>query len=200
MIDNEQNELLNFHIKKCFYNNRNSQKYIFRNYYFHIRSICEYYTLDNDDELENRINQCFLMVFKNIPPEASKEIYDDASFRKWLRKWVVCVIVDYSRKNFRHQDIIDFKHAPLVNNAILWKHFLDKISPAFQKKSKDEVHSAITSLNPLSRIILNLIVVEEFNYADLANCFGIPVSIATDNAVNAIDNVKRVISLNKIEA
>lgn len=191
----EQNELLNFHIKKCFYNNRTSQKYIFRNYYFHIRSICEYYTLDNDDELENCINQCFLMVFKNIPPKSSKEIYDDASFKKWLRKWAVCVIVDYSRKNFRQQDIIDFKHAPLVNHGILWKRFLGKVSPAFQKKSKDEVHSAITSLNPLSRIILNLIVVEEFNYSDLANCFGVPVNIATDNAVNAIDNVKRAIFL-----
>ena len=38
------------------------------------------------------------------------------------------------------------------------------------------------------------------NYADLAMCFGIPVSIAADNAVNTIDNVKSVISINKIEA
>ncbi|MEO9003691.1 MAG: hypothetical protein ABI288_03090 [Ginsengibacter sp.] len=192
----EQKELLKFHIKKCFYNNRSSQKYIFRNYYFYIRSICEYYSSENDDQLENHINQCFLVIFKNIPSKSSKEIYDDISFRKWLRKWAVCVIVDYSRKNFRQQDIIDFKHAPLVEHAILWKRFLGKISPAFQKKSMDEVHSVITSLNPLSRIILNLIVVEEFNYADLANCFHVPVNIATNNAVDAIDNVKRAFFLN----
>ncbi|MEO9144148.1 MAG: sigma-70 family RNA polymerase sigma factor [Ginsengibacter sp.] len=190
MIDNEQNKLLNFHIKKCFYNNRDSQKYIFRNYYFYVKSICQYYSMD-DDELESLINKCFLRAFKNLP---HGKTYDDVSFQKWLRKWAVCVIVDYSRKNFRHQEIINFKHAPVVNPGILWKRFLSKISPVFQKRSPDEIHWAISNLTPSSRIILNLMALEEFNYNDLANCFGVTINIATDNAAKAIGQVKNIMS------
>ena len=188
MIDNEPCKILNFHIKKCFYNNRNSQKYISRKYYSHIESICDYYSID-EDEFESLINQCFLTTFKNISPG---KIYDDVSFRKYLRKQAVCQIVNHCRKNFRHQEIINFQHDLLVNPGILWKSFLSKISPAFQKKSQDEIHRIISCLTSSSRIILNLMALEDFNYRDLAYCFGITTNMATENVAKAIDQVKNI--------
>lgn len=78
--------------------------------------------------------------------------------------------------------------------------FLSKVSPAFQKKSPDEIYSAISCLTPSSRIILNLMVLEEFNYTDLANCFGVTLNIATDNAVKAIAEIKSIVAPFNVKA
>ncbi|MEO8721134.1 MAG: hypothetical protein ABI372_08515 [Ginsengibacter sp.] len=131
------------------------------------------------------------MVFKNICPDKTE---DDVSFQKWLRKQAVCVIVNHTRKNFRHQEIINFKHVPVANPGILWKRFLNKISPAFQKKPSNEIYSAISHLTPFSRIILNLMALEEFTYTDLSNCFDVTFDIAKENADLAVAEIKNIVA------
>lgn len=188
------NELLNYHLKRCFNSNKESQEYIYNNYYSSVESLCENYSSDVD-ELIILINECFVFMFKNFPFDGYHRISADCSFYKWLRKCVMCGIVDYSRRNFKHQQLLHFKHVPLSEHAVLWEDFFKDFYPVQHKILTEEINGIINSLSSSNKIILNLIVLEKFSVDDLADCLKITIGIASANISNLMEQIKNIIRI-----
>lgn len=190
------NELLRFHLKRCFYKEKASENYIFEKYHSYVESFCEYYTSDYE-ELITLINECFCLAFKNIPFDGRHKIPDEASFCNWLRKWIICGIVDHSRKNFKHQRLLHFKHVPLSDHSVLWENFFQKFYTTRGLKSTEAITCVVDSLSPSSRIILNLIVLEKFTDTDVADCLGIPNDTASSNISKLFEQINLSVPLYK---
>lgn len=189
-------ELLSIHLKKCFYKDKIGENYIFEKYHSFVASFCEHYTSDYE-ELIMLINQCFFLVFKNIPFDSRHKIPDEASFYNWLRKWIICGIVDHSRKNFKHQQLLYFKHVPPGDHSVLLKDFFQNFYSTSGMKSTEAINCVVDSLSPSSRIILNLIVLEKFTDTDIANCLGISDDTASGNISKLFEQMKKSIPLCK---
>lgn len=172
-----ENELLSFHLKKCVGNDRQSQKYIFQNYYSFVESFCEPYT-GNNEELSSLVNQCFLLIFKNLPFDVDKKILTEVLFFDWLRKWMVCGIVSYNRNNFKHRQLLHFVHIPVEKQVVSMKEYFGKFYAGKRKKTTEQIDRVIYTLPASGQVILNLLALENFTCAELATCLEISTATA----------------------
>ena len=177
-------EKLRHHIHRCFLNYRDGQKFIYETFYDYASSFCINYTED-EEELITMLNNSFLKVFKNIHKFSSSDGDYESSFRIWLRKWIICGIVDHCRNHFKHDLLLDFKHELLFDLHNAWQSFFAIIYPQTNRYSLNEAMRMIQSLSPSNRIILNLTVLEEFSYLQIADCLNISIETATGNVLHA---------------
>ncbi|MBU1008768.1 MAG: sigma-70 family RNA polymerase sigma factor [Bacteroidetes bacterium] len=110
----------------------------------------------NRQEAEDVMQEAFITAFEKLHTYDGK-----ASFGSWLKKIVLHKAIDQSRKHKKMIfDDVDELNVQLADE--------DNDLPPYFNLTIDAVYSILQSLKPQYRIILNLRLIEECSYEDIA--------------------------------
>ncbi|MEO6549013.1 MAG: sigma-70 family RNA polymerase sigma factor [Ferruginibacter sp.] len=181
---------LTLYIRGCTLNQRESQKKLYNSFYGYAMSICDRYTNNQDDAVEI-LNDGFLKIFKEI--HRYQPSYSDviASFKGWLRKFMVYTAIDHFRRHRKHEVVGE------LDSAII--HLPSDSANACDKISYDEIINFIQQLSPAYRTVLNLFIVEGFSHEDIAGQLNISVGTSKSNLAKARKQLQKILfNKNKI--
>ncbi len=167
---------ITYHVDACARNSRKSQETIYGSFYGYAMAICERYTNNHQDAMEI-LNDSFLKVFKKI--HSYKPAYTDitSSFKGWIRKIVICTAIDYYRKSYSRQVIVD------LDEVIYRLPFLHE--GAIQKMDCDKIFLAIRNLSPAYRLVFNLFIIDGMKHDEIAEKLGISIGTSKSNLSKA---------------
>ncbi len=150
-------------IKKCRENEPDAQFEIYRRYYKTMYNTC-YRLVNQKEEAEDIVQESFLSAFRNIG-----SFHNVNSFGAWLRKIVVNRTMDYLRKN--RPITVSLEKVELVEDMdpeIEYRHGF----------TVEKVQKGIHLLPEGYRIVLNLYLLEGYDYEEVGQILGIQPSTA----------------------
>jgi RNA polymerase sigma factor (sigma-70 family) len=176
---------IQYHIDGCVKNNRQSQEIVYKFFYGYAKAICERYTNNPDDAMEV-VNDSFLKVFKKI--HLFKPAYEDidSSFKGWIRRIVICTAIDYFRKNYRRQLVVDLDETtyrlPSLSERIV------------EKMDHDKILLAIRNISPAYRLVFNLFIIDGYKHEEIAQKLDITIGTSKSNLSNARRQLQNILN------
>ncbi len=175
---------LNYHIKGCALNSRQSQKKIYAIFCGYARSICDRYTNDHHDSAEI-LNDGFLKIFKQI--HRYSPAYSDtvSSFKGWIRKIMIRTAIDHFRKNKKYSFTEDLSNTTMQVS--------ERGEDAIDKISYTEIIKAVQELSTGYRTVLNLFIIDGYTHEEIASQLGISVGASKSNLARARRQLKEIL-------
>lgn len=138
------------------------QKKLYDRYSARFYALCKRYSVD-DDEAQDMLVEGFVYVFSSIT-----DYRGEGSFEGWMHSIFLRTAIKFVRSNTRRKRIIE----PLDDRDF------NSESPdlSTQIDIKDALVEALRSMEEEERLMFNLITVEGYTLADVAEEIGIPVS------------------------
>lgn len=174
---------LQYHIRGCTQNNRESQKKIYDNFYSYAQVICQHYAAKDGDVTEI-LNDGFLEAFIKIyqyKPSTNVE----SSFKAWLRKIMICTAIDYGWKNNKYKIMSGLmeKNARILNAREIF----------FDKSSYPHIKAFVKSLTQHCRTVFTLFVMEGFNHEEIAWELNISIGNSKSNLAKTRRQLEKIL-------
>ena len=175
---------LNFHIKGCALNKRESQKKLYGSFYGYAMAICDRYANNQEDAVEI-INDGFLKIFREI--HHFEPAYADvvSSFKGWLRKIMIYTAIDYFRKYNKHQPPADLE--TVVHQVPAY------FSDGLDRLSHEEIIRSVQQLSPGYRAVFNLFIIDGLSHEEIANHLEISVGTSKSNLAKARRQLQKIL-------
>lgn len=143
-------------IYDCKHGSRRAQHKLFKTYYSPLFSICMRYA-SNPDEAEDMLSEGFMKIFSNL------DHYEESgSFEAWMRRVMTNAAIDFQRK---YKTLIETVEYDSVTETDIQRYDLN---PALERLSGDELMELIQELPPVSRLVFNLYIFENYTHAEIA--------------------------------
>lgn len=144
-------------IQGCKKQDPKAQKQLYEKYYSQMMGVCMRYT-NNLDDGADLLNQGFLKVFQKI-----NDFKNEGAFGGWIRRIMVNVAIDHTRKNkkFAGNVEIDTATEVMVDSFVV------------EKMAQDEIFRLIKLLPENLKIVLNLYVFENYTHREISEELGI---------------------------
>lgn len=148
--------------EQCRMQNRYAQKALFDFYNKKMMTICFRYLKNDDDALEV-LNNSFLKVFSKI-----NQYKSEGSLEAWIKRIVINTSIDFVRSNKSYRaNFIPTSEFHLFSelqeeNNLHFNHF-DALD-----LSKEELLEFVQELPPVSRLVFNMYVIDEFSHRQIS--------------------------------
>jgi RNA polymerase sigma factor (sigma-70 family) len=150
-------------VKQCLLQNSTAQKILYEKYFPMMMAVCLRY-LKNEEDAWEVLNNAFLKVFSKLNQYKSQGTLD-----AWLRKVVVNTCLDFIKgnKSYRKKFILtdEFQQVSSIEES---ENESTDLTDAEMFLSSEEIFELITELPPVSRIVFNLYVVDDFSHKKIA--------------------------------
>jgi RNA polymerase sigma factor (sigma-70 family) len=185
-LANNSTEIL---IEGCRKGDRKAQFEIYKSYYQAMYNVCLRIVNDRT-EAEDIMQDSFLAAFDKI-----SQFRGDVSFGAWLKRIVINRSLDYLKK--KKIVFADIKQTRL-SDEILFQHDSDPETFEFEAIRKvEEVKEAMAQLAEGYRIILNLHLIEDMGFDDIAGMMNISSSTVRSQYARGRKKLIEVIKENK---
>ena len=147
-------------ITACINKEQRAEYELYERTYSYLMSICLRY-VNSREEAREMFNIGFFRILSNL-----KKYQLDTSFKSWINKVMVNVLIDEYRKEKKHHEHIEYvetyqeteEHAE-INNALV-------------KMDVEEINSLIIKLPPVSQKVFNMYVIDGFSHKEIAATLG----------------------------
>lgn len=143
-------------IADCKRGSHRAQHKLFKTYYSHMFGICMRYA-SNPDEAEDMLSEGFLKIFSNL-----EQYEETGSFEAWMKRVMTNAAIDFQRK---YKTLIETVEYESVSEIDLQRY---DVNPALDKISSDELMELIQELPPVSRLVFNLYIFENYTHTEIA--------------------------------
>ena len=167
MTFNQEN--LDIILNGCRRGKRAAQKALYHHFYSYALTVALHYS-KNREEAEEIVHDGFLKVFAKM-----HQFSGTGSFKAWLRRILVNVAIDYSRKH--KKKVEDFKVIPIDATSVK--------NEALNRLELEDVWALLQQLPPSYRMVFNLHVLEGFTHPEIAVKLGISVGTSKSNLARA---------------
>lgn len=179
-----QEDMIQQHIRGCQLGKRQSQRWVFDQYYRLMFGVCMRYVSDRD-AVQDVVQEGFLKVFSSIDRYASK-----GSFEGWIRRIMVNTAIDFIRKDGAMGQMLGEEEYPL--HQIEAPEPEEQVAP-WAGLTVHDVIAAMEELTPTYRAVFNMYVFDNLEHAEIAQELGISVGTSKSNLAKARRNVKRIL-------
>ena len=156
-------------VEGCLNGNRTTQRLLFERFAGQMMSVCRRYTRDRM-EAEDMLQDGFVKVFTKLD-----QYHFQGSFEGWVRKIMVnTALRTYQRQRF------DMEHTGFES---LPEHPVDP--DALSKLAEEELLAIIAKLPDGYRVIFNLVAIEGYSHAEVAQALGIQESTSRSQLTKA---------------
>lgn len=149
-------------VEQCRKQDSNAQKILFEGHYRKMMLICLRYLRNKEDALET-LNTAFLKVFSSID-----RYKFEGSLEAWIKRIVINASIDFARKskayrvNFVLTDEID-----RYGGAGTSDRSDEEVDPDLDL-TKEELLEMVAELQPATRVVFNMYVVDGFSHRQIA--------------------------------
>ena len=148
-------------ITACINRDERAEEELYRLTYGYLMSICLRYVNSREDARE-MLNIGFFRILTNL-----KKYKLETSFKAWIHKIMVNVLIDDYRKRKIHKERVEYiesyeeiQEDTSVNNALV-------------KMDVEQIHALIMKLQPVSQKVFNLYAIDGFSHKEIADLLGI---------------------------
>ena len=179
------------YLKGCSENNNKAKEMIYKSFYGYLMGVVLRY-VNNRNDAEEVVNDCFVKVFKNIAtftvPEASEEL--QKAFKGWIAKISSRTAIDFlrSKKTRLYVDDIENLQHPVTEVNVI---------------SQLNVQDIMTLLNGLpetQRIIFNMYEIEGFSHDEISKMLNISGSSSRVYLTRAKNKLRELYSKSLIHS
>jgi RNA polymerase sigma factor (sigma-70 family) len=165
-------------IRGCIEGYPEFQKALYEKHYKQLMGICIRYS-DNEEDAHRMLQNGFVNIYKNIKKYKSEE-----PINFWLKKALIESCIAYIRNDKEKRMIVSTVH----ENKGVSKQKTKEISDEYivQNINKKVVLIAIHSLTSGYRIILNLFLIDGFNFDQIAEILNISADTCKSNLEKAM--------------
>jgi RNA polymerase sigma factor (sigma-70 family) len=147
-------------ITACINKEQRAEYELYERTYGYLMSICLRYT-NSKEEAREMLNLGFFKILNNL-----KKYQLETSFKAWINKVMVNVLIDEYRKEKKHYERIEY-----VENYKETKEHAETNS-ALQRMDIEEINALIVRLPKVSQKVFNLYVIDGFSHKEIANMLG----------------------------
>jgi RNA polymerase sigma-70 factor (ECF subfamily) len=173
-------------IKKCIEGDQRSQKVFYDKYKARFYAVCLRYS-SSPEEAQDILIEAFLKVFKYL-----KNYRGEGGFDGWLYKIFVNHAINYVYKN--EKDILSPKNVQDLDSVKLTER-----NEAFSSEMRDVLLRYLQLLNIRERTIFNMVAIEEYTFAEVADELQIKKSVVKTYYYRARGNLQMMIQKNEKE-
>lgn len=164
-------------IKGCKRGERSAQKKLYEKYYGKMLTICMRYASDKDEAVAI-LNDAFLKVFNNIA-----NYRGDGALGAWMGRITFYTAINHIRKNSSYKKSITLDSE---EDGVFEHDVLDDLSAA-------EIMDMIQELNPGSRNVFSLYIIEGYSHKEIAEMLDIPIGTSKWHLSNARKELQKMI-------
>jgi RNA polymerase sigma factor (sigma-70 family) len=168
-------------ITACIKGEQRAEYELYKRTYSYLMSVCLRYT-NSGEEAREMFNVGFFRILSNL-----KKYTLDTSFRSWIHKIMINVLIDEYRKEKKHHKHIEYvesydhlEEVPEVNDALV-------------KMDAEQIHALIVKLPPMSQKVFNLYVVDGFSHKEIAGMLGMSEGTSRWHLNFSKQNLKQMI-------
>lgn len=143
-------------IADCKKGSRRAQHKLFKHFYASMYRVCMRYA-SSTDEADDMLSEGFLKVFSNLD-----KYENSGSFESWMKRVVVNAALDYRRKYDPKVEITDLDN---VSDSLSVGY---EVNQALSKISAEELVSMIQLLPPMTRMVFNMFVFDDYPHTEIA--------------------------------
>lgn len=167
-------------------NNRKSQLQLYNMYYKAMYNTA-YRILNNSEEAEDIMQECFLTAFSKI-----SDYKGDASFGAWLKRIVINRSLDEVKKK---KEMISIEEAGLqFSSEESTENYLEILACKV-----DDIRKSIEKLNDDDRTIISLFLLEGYDHEEIAQVLGISYNASRTRYSRAKQRLRDLLRQNKID-
>ena len=173
-------------INKCIEGDRNAQRDLYEKYKGRFYALCLRYA-SNTDEAQDIMIEAFLKVFNSL-----KNYRGDGEFEGWLYRIFSNHAISYVSRS--KKDVLSLKTKEDIDENTL----LEKAN-AFNDDTRDALLRYLQCLNVRERTVFNMIAIEEYTFAEVADELHIKKAVAKTYYYRARATLQKMIEKNEKE-
>ena len=154
---------------------RLAQQSLYQRYFGRLLGISMRYTNDREDAVEV-LNQAFLKIFNSL-----HQFQESGPFMGWMAKIVFHTAVDHARKNNTYRKVIHYSIE--ADQAVE--------SDATHHLDAEDLYALIQKINPGSRTVFSLYVIDGYKHHEIAEMLGISVGTSKWHLSTARVEIKK---------
>ena len=171
-------------IEGCVNKDRKSQKELYKLYYGYALRICLRYSKNKDEAVEV-VNDGFMKVFIHIARYRSEQ-----SFNSWLSTIMINTAIDQYRKRIKQLEMDELKEQHQVEDR---ENILSHIN-------YEDLIKLVQKLSAAYRAVFNLFAIDGYTHEEISELLQISVGTSKSNLFKARENLKKMLSENKMMA
>lgn len=177
-------------INGCVKNNLEAQKALHEKYYSTVMGICLRYSKD-EEEASEIAKEAFLRIYNGLKLKPAEQALSD-----FIQEETISQAIQYFNNHRGKSKVINTIRVDdsEINNITITEKEEDG------SVSKEHILSALPSLSPLYRIILNLHLVDEYSFEKIAQMLELSEVTARANYEKALFTLKKIIVHKKRES
>lgn len=179
MSERKNDEILRL-VDGCRKGNHRAQRGLFKRFYSPMFYVCMRYA-GSREEAEDMLNEGFLKVFSNLD-----KYEDTGSFESWMKRVVINAALDYRRRFAVKVDMAE------LDEQLEYSASGFDVNNAVGKMSADEVVALIQQLPPMTRMVFNLFVFEDFSHREIAEQLNISEGTSAWHVNSARTRLKNI--------
>lgn len=144
-------------ITACINKEQRAEYELYERTYSYLLSICLRYTKSHEEAREV-FNIGFFRILNNL-----NKYQLNTSFKSWINKVMVNVIIDEYRKEKKHYQQIEY----IENYETIHEH--PDVNDALVKMDIEEIQLLIQKLPPVSQKVFNMYIIDGFSHKEIAD-------------------------------
>ncbi len=179
-------------ITACINREQRAEYELYERTHNYLMSICLRYT-HSREEAREMFNIGFFRILNNL-----KKYQLDTSFKSWINKVMVNVLIDEYRKEKKHHANIKYveNYDNLEENT--------EVNTALLKMDIEQINSLIIKLPPVSQKVFNMYVIDGFSHKEISDMLGMSEGTSrwhlNFSKQQLKDMIQKIISPVKIQA
>jgi RNA polymerase sigma factor (sigma-70 family) len=179
-------------ITACINREQRAEYELYERTYPYLMSICLRY-VNSREEAREMFNIGFFRILNNL-----KKYELNTSFKSWINKVMVNVLIDEYRKEKKHHENIKY----VENYEDLEEH--SEVNNALVKMDLEQILSLIVKLPPASQKVFNLYVIDGFSHKEISGMLGMSEGTSrwhlNFSKQQLKEMIQNIVSPNKIKA
>lgn len=147
-------------ITACINKEQRAEYELYERTYSYLMSICLRY-VRSEEEAREMFNIGFFRILSNL-----KKYELNTSFKSWINKVMVNVLIDEYRKEKKHYNNIEY----VENYAAMEEHA--EVNGALANMDVKQINDLILQLPPVSQKVFNMYVIDGFSHKEIADTLG----------------------------
>ncbi|HVB02153.1 MAG TPA: sigma-70 family RNA polymerase sigma factor [Chitinophagaceae bacterium] len=164
-------------VNGCLHNKVTAQKELYDRFSSSMLGLCFRYARSRADA-EDILQEGFIKVFFNL-----KQYRAHGSLEGWIKKIMVTTAINYLKKNKNLTESLETEKAAIASAVLSSEHTLHT----------RDIISAIASMPPGYRTILNLYAIEGYSHKEISGLLGITESTSRSQYVRAKSFLSRIL-------
>ena len=169
-------------IEGCVKKDRKSQKELYKLYYGYALRTCLRYAKNKDEAVEV-VNDGFMKVFAHI-----SRYQVNQSFNSWLSTIMINTAIDQYRKRIKQLEMEELNEQHRVEDR---ENILSNIN-------YEDLIKLVQKLSYAYRTVFNLFAIDGYTHEEISKLLHISVGSSKSNLFKARENLKKMLTENKI--